>query len=61
MLLYSMLHLAGVKAVNSEYEAWRAGALPLDDIKNFRPARQQMPRPSGIPLDLAALRPRPGR
>ena len=50
MLLYSLLHLAGVQAVNAEYErsaslrsARRHQAVP--------PARQQMPRPSRISPD----------
>ena len=52
MLLYSLLHLCGVKAVNPQYEtlgrtlgqARRHHALP--------PARQQVSRPSGVPVDL---------
>jgi transketolase len=36
MLLYSFLHLTGVKAVNSEYERLQKPAVTLDDIKNFR-------------------------
>ncbi len=37
MLLYSMLHLTGVKAVNSKYENLGTEAVSLDDIRNFRP------------------------
>src|SRR5919107_3538081 len=33
MLLYSMLHLTGVKAVNAKYEKTGDVSVPLDDIK----------------------------
>lgn len=36
MLLYSMLHLTGVKAVNAKYERLGEPAVTLDDIKQFR-------------------------
>lgn len=36
MLLYSLLHLAGVKAVNSKYEILGKPSVTLDDIKKFR-------------------------
>ena len=36
MLLYSMLHLTGVKAVNPKYEALGQLSVTLDDIKRFR-------------------------
>src|SRR5450432_1218081 len=36
MLLYSMLHLTGVKAVSANYERLREHAVTLDDIKHFR-------------------------
>jgi transketolase len=36
MLLYSVLHLAGVKAVNSKYERLGELSVSLDDIKRFR-------------------------
>ncbi|MCM2316154.1 MAG: transketolase [Thermoanaerobaculia bacterium] len=36
MLLYSMLHLTGVKAVNPKYESLGDLSVSLDDIKNFR-------------------------
>src|SRR6266545_5287436 len=36
MLLYSLLHLAGVKSVNSEYETLGTPAVMLDDIRHFR-------------------------
>jgi transketolase len=36
MLLYSMLHLTGVRAVNPKYERLGQLAVTLDDIKSFR-------------------------
>src|SRR5512139_2625433 len=36
MHLYSLLHLAGVKAVNPKYEVLGNLSVPLDDLKNFR-------------------------
>jgi transketolase len=36
MLLYSMLHLTGVKAVNAKYERLGESSVTLDDIKSFR-------------------------
>jgi transketolase len=36
MLLYSLLHLTGVKAVNAKYERTGELAVTLDDIKHFR-------------------------
>src|SRR5262245_13110800 len=36
MLLYSLLHLAGVKAVNRKYERLGELSVTLDDIKRFR-------------------------
>ncbi len=36
MLLYSILHLTGVKAVNSKYETVGEATVTLDDIKKFR-------------------------
>ena len=35
-LLYAMLHLAGVKAVNSRYETLGHPSVTLDDLKRFR-------------------------
>ena len=52
MLLYSMLHLCGVKAVNAKYERLGEPSVTLDDIKRFPPARQPMSRSSRIPLDI---------
>src|SRR5215211_7133202 len=36
MLLYALLHLARVKAVDSDYETQGEPAVSLDDIKSFR-------------------------
>jgi transketolase len=36
MLLYSLLHLAGIKAVDPDYEILGRESVTLDDIKNFR-------------------------
>src|SRR5262245_46973443 len=43
MLLYSMLHLTGVKAVNSKYERLGQLSVPLDDIKHFRQLDSKCP------------------
>ncbi|MGV7229541.1 MAG: transketolase [Nitrospirales bacterium] len=43
MLLYSLLHLCGVKAVNSEYEQLEQLAVTLDDIKRFRQLEGKCP------------------
>ncbi|MBK5254851.1 MAG: transketolase [Vicinamibacteria bacterium] len=43
MLLYSLLHLAGVKAVNPKYEALGDLSVPLDDIKRFRQLDSRCP------------------
>ncbi len=43
MLLYSMLHLAQVKAVNSKYERLGELSVPLDDIKRFRQLDSRCP------------------
>jgi len=36
MLLYSMLHLSGTRAVNPKYEVLGQPSVSLDDIRNFR-------------------------
>lgn len=36
MLIYSILHLSGVKSVNSKYETMGEQSVTLDDIKRFR-------------------------
>jgi transketolase len=43
MLLYSILHLTGVKAVNSKHERLGELAVPLDDIKRFRQLDSRCP------------------
>src|SRR3954447_24774936 len=43
MLLYSLLHLARVKAVDPDYEIVGQPAVSLDDIKNFRQLDSQCP------------------
>jgi len=43
MLLYSMLHLTGVKAVNPDYEVLGQPAVTLDDIKHFRQLGSKCP------------------
>lgn len=43
MLLYAMLHLTGVKAVNSEYQRSGEPAVTLDDIKCFREIGSKCP------------------
>jgi transketolase len=43
MLLYSMLHLTGVKAVNPRYETLGHLSVTLDDIKRFRQLDSKCP------------------
>jgi len=43
MLLYSMLYLSGVKAVDSEYQVEQKPAISLDDIKRFRQLDSKTP------------------
>jgi transketolase len=43
MLLYSLLHLTGVKAVNSKYEQLGTLSVTLDDIKHFRQLDSKCP------------------
>src|SRR5438477_3870511 len=43
MLLYSMLHLSGVKAVNPAYETLGELSVPLDDLKRFRQLDSKCP------------------
>ncbi len=43
MLLYSLLYLAGVRAVNPKYERLEDPAVSLDDIKNFRQLGSKTP------------------
>src|ERR1700758_5576489 len=43
MLLYSLIHLTGIKAVNPSYEQVGRDAVTLDDIKTFRQAGSRCP------------------
>ena len=43
MLLYSLLHLTGVKAVNAKYESLGTPTVSLDDIKKFRQIDSKTP------------------
>lgn len=43
MLLYAMLHLTGVRAVNPDYETLGEPAVTLDDIKHFRQLDSKCP------------------
>src|SRR6516225_4714009 len=43
MLLYSMLHLTGVKAVNKDYETLGELSVPLEEIKRFRQLNSKTP------------------
>ena len=43
MLLYALLHLAGVKAVNPKYETLGDPAVSMDDIKHFRQLDSKCP------------------
>jgi transketolase len=43
MLLYSMLYLAGMKSIDSEYKVLDRPAVTLDDLKNFRQLDSKTP------------------
>jgi len=43
MLLYSLLHLAGVRSVNKNYEILGTPSVSLDDIKKFRQLHSKCP------------------
>lgn len=43
MLLYAMLHLCGVKAVNAQYEQLGKSSVTLEDIKRFRQLDSKCP------------------
>jgi transketolase len=43
MLLYSLLHLTGVKAVNAQYEQLGEPSVTLEDIKHFRQLDSRCP------------------
>ena len=52
MLLYSLIHLAGIKAANASYEVVGRNAVTLDDIKMFRQAGSRCPGHPGVRLDV---------
>jgi transketolase len=58
MLLYSLLHLCKVKAVNAQYEQLGKLSVSLDDIKSFRqldskcPGHPEYRWTSGVTTDL---------
>src|SRR5208282_624519 len=43
MLLYSLIHLTGIRAANLSYEELDRDAVTLEDIKNFRQAGSRCP------------------
>ena len=43
MLLYAMLHLCGVKAVNAKYDRLGEPSVTLDDIRRFRHLASRCP------------------
>src|SRR5215831_9903481 len=43
MLLYALIHLAGIKAANPSYEQVGSEAVTLDDIKTFRQEGSRCP------------------
>ena len=61
MLLYSLLHLTGVKAVNPKYETLGEPSVTLDDIKQLPPARQPAAPAIRSTAGPPASRPRPAR
>ncbi len=65
MLLYALLHLAGVRAVDPDYEVEGRLSITLDDIESFRQRDSKAAGPSRVPLGLGGRdddRPaRPGR
>jgi transketolase len=56
MLLWSVLHLTGVKAVNADYERLGNPAVSLDDIRRFRRLDSKA---RGIPSITGSLGSRP--
>jgi hypothetical protein len=50
MLLYAIIHLSGVKAVNDKYERLGEPAVSLDDIKRFRHLGSKCPGHPGYHL-----------
>ena len=43
MLLYSLIHLTGIKAANASYEKQDRPAVTIDDLKTFRQAGSRCP------------------
>ena len=50
-LLWSMLHLTGVQAVDPDYEVLGQPAVTLDDMRRFRQLDSKCPGSSRVPLD----------
>ena len=50
MLLWSVLHLTGTKAVNADYERLGEPSVTLDDIRRFRQLDSQRARSPRVPL-----------
>jgi transketolase len=58
MLLYSLLHLMGVKAVSKDYEALGGSSVPLEAIKHFRQLDSRCPgHPCGAVTASAFVKP----
>jgi transketolase len=43
MLLYALIHLSGIKAINPSYEKVGRASVTLDEIKSFRQAGSRCP------------------
>ena len=56
-LLYALLHLAGVKAVNRKYETLGEFAVSVEDLEEVSPTRKQMPWPPRTPFVHLGWRP----
>ena len=52
MLLYALLHLTKVRAVDPDYEMLGRPSVTLEDIKSLPPARLEGGGPPRVPLDL---------
>ena len=50
-LLWSLLHLTRVQAVDPDYELLGRPAVTLDDLRDVPPARLPLPWSPGVPLD----------
>ena len=61
MLLYSLLHLTGVKAVSKDYEPLGEPSVPLEDDQAVPPAAQPLSRAIRSTAGPRASRPRPAR